>query len=208
VASESTRKKAQSRRHFDRWSRSYESDPSSRRLAALQQAALDALALESGDRLLDVGCGSGAAVRHAAPTVERAIGVDLSPGMIERARGLAKAIPEAEFLECDSEALPFEAGTFTAVLCTTAFHHFPAPSRAVNEMARVLAPGGRVVLGDGCTDRLAARALNRILLIVQPSHVGFYRSHELEGMLTAAGLSHETTGLLWSGGYAIVRARK
>ena len=88
MASESTRKKAQSRRHFDRWSRSYESDPSSRRLAALQQAALDALALESGDRLLDVGCGSGAAVRHAAPTVERAIGVDLSPGMIERARGL------------------------------------------------------------------------------------------------------------------------
>jgi ubiquinone/menaquinone biosynthesis C-methylase UbiE len=60
-------KKTSSRRHFDRWAGRYEQDPISRWLAGRQEDALEALDLHDDDRVLDVGCGTGAAVRHAAP---------------------------------------------------------------------------------------------------------------------------------------------
>jgi ubiquinone/menaquinone biosynthesis C-methylase UbiE len=198
--------KERSRRHFDRWAARYERDRASRRLAELQRVALDALKLHPGDRLLDVGCGTGAAVRLAAPEVERATGVDLSPAMIERARELAAGLDNVEFLEADSEHLPFDDGAFTAVICTTSFHHYPNPSYAAAEMARVLETGGRVVIGDGCTDNLIARLLDRGLRIFQPSHVGFRRSHELAGLMADAGLTPQTPRLLWHGGYVVIRA--
>jgi ubiquinone/menaquinone biosynthesis C-methylase UbiE len=201
-------KKDRARRHFDRWSGRYEEDRTSRWLAELQEEALRALDLTATDRLLDVGCGTGAAVRSAAPLVERAVGVDLSEGMISRARELAADLPNAEFHEGDSERLPFADGTFTAVLCTTSFHHYPEPRRAVAEMARVLAPDGRVVIGDGCTDRLATRILDLGLRTLQRSHVRFYRSRELLALLAQEGLTPEDPRLLFKGGYVIAAARK
>jgi ubiquinone/menaquinone biosynthesis C-methylase UbiE len=204
----SSPKKESSRRHFDRWARHYEEDRTSRWLATLQGAAVEALDLRAGDRLLDVGCGTGAAVRNTAPQVERAVGVDLSPAMIARARELAAELPNAEFQEADSEWLPFSDGAFTAVLCTTSFHHYPDPERATREMARVLAPDGRLVIGDGCSDRLPARLADLVLRTFQPSHVHLYRSAELEELLGEAGLKPERTELLWNGGYVIMAARK
>jgi ubiquinone/menaquinone biosynthesis C-methylase UbiE len=208
VAHASGAKKASSRRHFDRWAGRYERDRASRWLAELQGQAVAALDLNADDRLLDVGCGTGAAVRDTAPLVHRAVGVDLSPAMISRARELAAEVPAAEFLVADSERLPFDEQTFTAVLCTTSFHHYPDPRRAVGEMARVLTPGGRVAIGDGCSDRLATRFLDLVLRTFQRSHVHFHRSRELERLLAEAGLSDPGSRLLLKGGYVIATARK
>jgi ubiquinone/menaquinone biosynthesis C-methylase UbiE len=144
------RRRDQSRaaqRHFDRWSRRYEADRRSRKLAPLQDEALQALDLGPGDALLDVGCRSGAAVRRAAAVAERAVGVDPSPGMLARAAELAAGIPNVEFVAGEAEGLPFGDGAFTAVLSTSAFH-FPDPERAATEMGRVLARAGRLALGD------------------------------------------------------------
>ncbi len=204
----SSAKKASARRHFDRWAGRYEEDRTSRWLADLQAEALRTLRPAKDDRMLDIGCGTGAAVREAAPAVERAVGVDLSPAMVARARELAADLPNADFREADSELLPFGDDAFTAILCTTSFHHYPDPDRAIREMARVLAPGGRVVIGDGCSDRLAARALDLVLRTFQRSHVHFYRSRELEAIIARSGLSHGSSLLLLGGGYAIVTARK
>jgi ubiquinone/menaquinone biosynthesis C-methylase UbiE len=204
----SSAKKASSRRHFDRWASRYEEDSTSRWLAGLQEPALEALRLTADDRLLDVGCGTGAAVREAAAGVERAVGVDLSSAMVARARELAVDLPNVEFHEADSERLPFADGAFTAILCTTSFHHYPDPRQATLQMARVLAPGGRLVIGDACGDRLATRILDVVLRALQRSHVHIHRSLELEGILAEAGLSHQSTRLLFGGGYMIVAARK
>jgi ubiquinone/menaquinone biosynthesis C-methylase UbiE len=200
--------KSQSRRHFDRWARTYEQDPASRWLAGIQRQAMETLELGPGDRFLDVGCGTGAAVRTAAQTAERAVGVDLSPAMIERARHLAVDSPSAEFEVGDAENLPFADGEFTAVLCTTSFHHYPDTQKALAEMSRVLAPGGRVVLADGCRDLPVVRVFDEFLRRLQPSHVGLHRSRDLESMLTGAGLRDPRTRRLLAGGYAIVRADK
>ena len=71
-------RKAAARRKFDRWAGSYERDRRSRFNARRQREALAALELGRDDRLLDVGCGSGAAVRAAAETAQRSVGVDIS----------------------------------------------------------------------------------------------------------------------------------
>jgi ubiquinone/menaquinone biosynthesis C-methylase UbiE len=206
-ADSSAAKKASSREHFDRWSREYEHDQVSRWLQELQLEALGTLEPGPGDRLLDVGCGSGAAVRAAASIVAHAVGVDLSQGMIGRARELAGATPNVEFQVADAEALPFDDAMFTTLLCTTSLHHYPNPSSAVAEMARVLTPGGRIVIADMVSDRLVMRVLGQVLRHTQPSHVGCQRSSGLAGLLTAAGFAEPTARTLFHGFFAIVAAR-
>jgi ubiquinone/menaquinone biosynthesis C-methylase UbiE len=201
-------KKTSSTRHFDRWARDYESDPISRHLATLQQQALAALELGPGDRMLDVGCGTGAAVRIAAATGESAVGIDLSPAMIARGRELAAALSNVELLEADAEALPFADHAFTAVLCTTSLHHYPHPDRALGEMSRVLAPGGRIAVADIVRDRLVMRAVDPVLRRVQHGHVGCKRTTELAALMSDAGLIEPRVRPLMRGFYAIVIARK
>jgi hypothetical protein len=75
-------------------------------------------------------------------------------------------------------------------------------------MARVLSPGGRVVIGDGCSDRFPTRIVDLGLRLVQRSHVHFYRSEDLRGLLAEAGLSHQSSRALLKGGYVIMAARK
>src|SRR5262249_24692434 len=189
------------RRHFDRWSRRYENDRVSRWIADLQSRAYVDLELRGGDRFLDVGCGSGAAVRRAAADVTRSVGGHLSEGLIARAKELAGDLDNnVEFIEGDSEALPFGEAEFSAILCTNSFHHYPDPVAAASEMARVLAPGGRVVIGDGCTDNRVAWLLNLTLRTFQPSHIGFYGSEHLQWLLCEAGLTGTRTPPLYGGG--------
>ena len=200
--------KVEARRKFDRWAARYERDRRSRFNARPQQEALATLALAPDDRFLDVGCGTGAAVRLAARVVERAVGVDISPRMIERAKELADGSERTEFVVGDSERLPFPSGAFTAVLCTASFHHYPNPGRALDEMVRVLAPDGRLVLADGAADRRAARVCDWLMRRFDGSHVRLYRTDELLALLGEAGFGDAVVRHLWDGGYAIVLARR
>ena len=136
------------------------------------------------------------------------MGVDLSEGMIERARELAAGTPGTEFVVGGSESLPFPYGSFTAVLCTASFHHYGDPGRALTEMARVLAAEGRLVLADGTADRRAARIADWLMRRFDRSHVRLYRTAELVAMLARAGFVEPEVQHLWDGGYAIIRARR
>jgi ubiquinone/menaquinone biosynthesis C-methylase UbiE len=128
--------------------------------------------------------------------------------MIARARELSDGREAVEFVEGDSEALPLADGEFTAVLCTTSFHHYPEPAAAIGEMARVLSPGGRLVIGDGCTDNRIAWLVNLVLRTFQRSHVSFYSSQRMEQFIRDAALTPDMTQLLWEGGYMICGAHK
>ena len=197
------------RTHFDRWSSSYESGRGARQLQGLQTAALAALGLSRDDVLLDLGCGTGAAVRQAAPTVRRAVGFDLSPAMIAQARKLASNIDNVEFREGDvSGPLPFSDGEFTAIVCTTAFHHFPRPLDTIAEMSRVLAPGGRLVIGDFNRRHPAVFAADLAQRRLQPSHFGFRSPAQLMRDLCAAGFARASFCTIWGRLYAFIRAEK
>jgi ubiquinone/menaquinone biosynthesis C-methylase UbiE len=200
--------KTDARRTFDRWAGSYERDPFSRWLGRRQREALEALELGERDRLLDVGCGTGAAVRGAAEVVERAVGVDLSPKMLAEARERAAGLPGVDFVEGDSEDLPFGDGEFTAVLCTTSLHHYPRPEAAAREFARVLAPGGRVVIGDGTADAVVSRFFDLLARKFEAGHVRLHTAEELRGLLEDAGLERAEARSIWGGIYGLALARK
>jgi ubiquinone/menaquinone biosynthesis C-methylase UbiE len=199
------------RTHFDRWSETYEHDSAARWLREMQTQALAALALTKNDVLLDLGCGTGAAVRDAAPSVTRAVGFDLSPGMIAQAidRARAAGLDNVEFHTGDVSArLPFEDGAFTALVCTTAFHHFPEPRDTINEMSRVLAPGGRLVIADSNRRHPAVFALDLVLRVAQPSHAGFRSPGQLMHDLCAAGFASVSYCTVRWRTYAFVRGEK
>jgi ubiquinone/menaquinone biosynthesis C-methylase UbiE len=197
--------KTLARRWFDRRAAGYESGFTSRWRDPVQRASLEALELRAEDRLLDAGCGTGQASRIAAARAASVVGIDLSPEMIQTARELAGDVGNLRFEVGDAEDLAFGDGEFTAVLCSNSFHHYPNPQRAVVEMARVLAPGGRLVIGDACSDLLTARMADAILRRFEPGHVRLYRSSELGAFLYRAELRNVMLRRLSGGGFAIVR---
>ena len=197
------------REHFDRWSETYEQDSAARWLREIQTQALAALSLARDDVLLDVGCGTGAAVREAAPNMSRAVGFDLSPGMIAQARERAAGLENVEFHTGDvSGRLPFGDGAFTALVCTTAFHHFPKPAETIAEMSRVLAPGGRLVIADANRRHPAVFVLDLVLRVAQASHAGFRSPGQLMHVLCAAGFARVSYCTIRWRSYAFVRGEK
>src|SRR5918996_6022999 len=177
--------------HYDRWAGAY---GRSRLLPSLQKKALAELRPRAGDRVLDVACGAGALVVDVGPRVERAVGVDLSHGMLEIARSRLEAASDAsrrgnvEFLHGPSDALPIDDASFTALVCTTALHHFPDPQRSIDEMARVLEPGGRLVIGDASRDSPFTKLADPLYRRFEEGHVGLQRKRDIDAMLTRAGL--------------------
>lgn len=198
------------RGHFDRWAGSYNR---SRLLASLQKKALAVLAPGASDAVLDVACGTGSLVFEIAPRVEAVAGLDLSPGMLDIARStLLRAgggtSSNIQFHLGSSNALPFPDSEFTAVVCTTALHHFPEPQRSIDEMARVLAPGGRVVIGDVCRDSPPAMVLDPLFRRFEAGHVGLQRKRDIEAMLTRAGLRVTASRHHWLRVYALISAER
>ena len=199
------------RAHYDRWAQAY---GRSRLLPSLQKKALGELAPEPSDHLLDVACGAGKVVVETAPLVERAVGVDLSDGMLALARARLDAAREVEPLEnvefhrAPSDALPFEDASFTALLCTTAFHHFPDPQGSIDEMGRVLATNGRLVIGDATKDSPVTKIADPLYKRFEEGHVGLQRRRDIEVMLGRAGLEVTRSRRVWLGIYAIVSAKR
>ena len=194
-----------SRTHFDRWAWVYSH---SRVLVSLQRRALAELRPTPDDRVLDVACGSGSLVAEIAPHVTRATGLDLAPRMIELARARVSPGAPMDFHVGASDDLPFADGEFTAVVCTTALHHFPDPQGAFDEMARVLAPGGRVVIGDSVRDTVTVRLADALLRRFEAGHVGLQRKRDIEAMLTRAGLRVTASRHHWLRIYALVAAER
>jgi ubiquinone/menaquinone biosynthesis C-methylase UbiE len=105
--------------------------------------------LGPGGRVLDVGCGAGGALLPAARRVGEsgeAVGVDLSEGMVARAREAAAAegLGWVRTEVMDGASLAFEDGSFDAVLCAFALAAIPDAERALAEMRRVLRPTGSI----------------------------------------------------------------
>jgi SAM-dependent methyltransferase len=123
---------------------------------------LDGLGLRGDERILDLGCGRGAVLLHAAQhlTTGRAVGIDLwqrsdqSGNSAEATQRNAVAEGVADRVELhtgDMRALPFEDGSFDLIVSSLAIHNIPARAgreKAIDEAVRVLRPGGRLLIAD------------------------------------------------------------
>jgi ubiquinone/menaquinone biosynthesis C-methylase UbiE len=140
---------------------------------------------------IDLACGPGTYTRPLAARVGRAIGADITPAMVEKARAEAArdGITNIEFVCADIYALPFGDGAAGIVSCGYAFHHMSDPPRALAEMARVLHRGGRIAITDiivreGCD----AAFQNKVERVRDPSHTSTQTVANFQSWMKELGL--------------------
>ena len=134
------------------------------------------------ERVLDVGGGTGRAARALRSRGIEPTVVDLSSGMLARARAVGHPT-----IRADVRSLPVADGAVDAVVVTDALHHFPEPERALAECVRVLGPGGVLVVREFDPTSLRGR-----VLVSLEHRFGmdsrFFDPEDLAGLLADAGL--------------------
>jgi ubiquinone/menaquinone biosynthesis C-methylase UbiE len=150
-------------------------------------AALVELApADPGASWLDVACGPGLVARALDPRVGSVHGVDMTPAMVERAEAEAVAGGHAglAFSRGDATALEEADASYDGAITRFSLHHIPAPSRVIEEMARVVRPGGWVVVGDHLTDADADAAAwhQEIERLRDPTHWASQTAERLRAM--------------------------
>jgi ubiquinone/menaquinone biosynthesis C-methylase UbiE len=142
------------------------------------------------DTSLDVACGPGLLACAFARTVRHAVGLDLTPAMLEQARKTQaeQGLHNVTWQQGDVMALPYPATHFSIVSSRFAFHHLLEPLAALKEMKRVCKAGGRVIVADMSPAPEKADALNAEEHLRDPSHVRAMPVEELRGMFSDAGL--------------------
>lgn len=168
---------------------------------AARAAYLDLLGIKEGDRVLDVGCGSGVVTRAIAERVGpagRVVGVDPSASFLTVARELADKSgvgDRIEFREGSAKSLPFENGSFDAAIAVTVFAHMYDGAAAVPELVRVVRSGGRVGVFDFDADMTAFthsdREMTRRIVSAAADAVAVdgWIARRMPALFSAAGVS-------------------
>jgi len=157
----------------------------------LQQAALLVLQLPARDAMLDVGCGPGHLSFALAPHFRHVVATDLSPSMLVTARAAAvqRALPQIQVQQAAAQTLPFPDAHFDLVASRYSAHHWHDVAAALQEMRRVVRPGGMLLMIDllGDESPLVDTHLQAIELLRDPSHVRNYSPSQWRRLLQIAG---------------------
>ncbi|HRF09231.1 MAG TPA: metalloregulator ArsR/SmtB family transcription factor [Xanthobacteraceae bacterium] len=135
------------RKHAARWNELRKLHASE---SAVEAAVREALAGKPIDALLDLGTGTGRILELFGPEITRGVGIDLNPEMLQFARAnLDKAgLKNCSVRQGDLYNLPFPRDSFDAIVLHQVLHYLEDGARALREAARVLRPGGRLVVVD------------------------------------------------------------
>ena len=148
--------------------------PLDRQLAPLGARAIEALAPQPGERILDIGCGAGAASLDLARAVGASgsvLGVDLSRPLLDIARKRAEGLANVRFEEADAQAYPFEPASFNAAFSRFGVMFFSDPPAAFANIRRALKPGGRLAFvcwRDPALNPVMTLAMTAALAHVEP----------------------------------------
>jgi ubiquinone/menaquinone biosynthesis C-methylase UbiE len=155
----------------------------------------EVIGARADDELLDIACGPGSLALELAPHIARAVGLDITPAMLDQARAAQaeKGVGNVDWVEGDAACLPFPDGAFTLVTCSAAFHHFEQPAAILAEMVRVCRQGGRIVVSDVTPDADKAVAYDRMEKMRDPSHCHAHPVTELAAMGERLGLGEART---------------
>ena len=173
-------------------------------LASFGHVVMDRLAIGSGERVLDVGCGCGETSLELGRRVGASgsvLGVDISTIMLERAQQRGNGVANVRFLVADAQTYPFEAGSFDAIFSRFGVMFFNDPPAAFRNLARALTPGGRI--GFHCWKALADNPWMTVPLFAALQHVppptppppnapgpfAFADADRVRGILTEAGFA-------------------
>jgi ubiquinone/menaquinone biosynthesis C-methylase UbiE len=148
---------------------------------------------------LDIGCGTGWAVCYAASLVKnegRFYGIDISSKMIEKAVKNCGGCENIHFYKADAATLPFEDDFFDSIICTNSFHHYFSPSKVLNEVYRVLKPGGKIYIMELTADGLIMKIVDKWLKKREGEFVKHYSTQEYKTLFTEARLNYVTSKLI------------
>lgn len=129
--------------------------------------------IRAGQRALDVACGTGVVAVTAARAGATVTGLDLTPELLAVARENAQiAGVQIAWHEGDAEALPFDGGTFDAVVSQFGHMFAPRPEVAISEMLRVLKPGGTLAFSTWCPDHFVGKMFGVVARYMPPPPPG------------------------------------
>jgi len=155
---------------------------------------------DSAPYVLDAGCGAGHVAVNIAPYSASVIAFDLSAQMLEQVEQLAaeRGLTNIQTRQGDVENLPFEDGAFDIVTSRYSAHHWPNPGRALQEITRVLKPGGRFILSDivAAEEPTFDTFLQALELLRDPSHVRDHSISQWQAFYAGAGFEMQVV-LTW-----------
>jgi ubiquinone/menaquinone biosynthesis C-methylase UbiE/DNA-binding transcriptional ArsR family regulator len=172
--------------------------------ASVEAALVSAAARPSVGRLLDIGTGTGRILELLASAADTATGIDRSPEMLRMARGKLAAAgnQQADLLQADMRALPFADASFDTVTLHHVLHFADDPQAVVAEAARVVAPGGKLILADYAPhqrEELRSRYQHSRLGFDEATLAGFLSKAGLSASLLSAHPGPELSVILWEG---------
>ena len=166
----------------------------------MRTEALDLLDIEEGDRILDVGCGTGFATEGLLERTENVYGLDQSVHQMEKAWQKFGKRDRVRFYRGDAERLPFENDTFDIVWSSGSIEYWPDPIAALVECRRIAKPGGQVlIVGPNYPSNTVFQKLADAFML-------FYGTDEADRMFEEAGYEefrHVTMGPSYSPEVAI-----
>src|SRR5215813_8879860 len=138
---------------FNRWAEAGEGEKMEQHHLDITSKTIRRMDLRPGERVLDLGCGSGWATRLLARLVAegpegfgQVVGIDISDEMIRQARVLSKDFENILYVWGSAQQIPWEENFFDKALSVESFYYYPDQDRALHELFRVTAPRGRLFI--------------------------------------------------------------
>lgn len=169
----------------------------------LKKRAIEKLAFENGDKVLDVACGIGDLLKRLKEkSLIDIYGVDISSKMVEESR---KNLNGNNNIKVGNvESIPFDNEMFDSVITTAAFHHFQNPIEAIKDIKRVLKPGGRIIIYDFTLPIVVRQMVNPFIKLSPEGDVKFYSLKEIKEMFTNEGFESIEASKLSSFAYEVI----
>ncbi len=136
----------QLQQEFNQWAAAGRGDAMEDHHSDITSQTIPLMALKPDDRVLDLGCGTGWASRRIARIVTsgEVVGIDVADEMLRRATNASAGIKNVRYVWASAENIPAEDNFFTKVLSVESFYYYADQGRALDELRRVMAPGGRL----------------------------------------------------------------
>src|SRR5437588_1785286 len=133
---------------FNQWAQAGRGDEMEDHHSDITEQTIALMDLQPGDRILDLGCGTGWASRRLAriATSGDVVGIDVADEMLRRAEQASAGIRNVRYLWGSAENIPAQNNYFTKVLSVESFYYYADQGKALDELRRVMAPGGRLFI--------------------------------------------------------------
>ena len=133
---------------FNQWAQAGRGDEMEDHHSDITEQTIALMDLQPGDRILDLGCGTGWASRRLAciATSGEVVGIDVADEMLRRAEQASAGIGNVRYLWGSAEKIPAEDNHFTKILSVESFYYYADQRKALDELRRVMAPGGKLFI--------------------------------------------------------------